>query len=736
MERCAQNGKDVHMEQSNPLEKTQFDLKWKRFFSLTGRAIYYNSQLHGLFEQLEKVKSENCFYLYIYNSISNLKNCHWSFACKQTIQSTHVHKLNVVGSEIHYFIDNNIVYISHFILNDLKYIQNVEKNNITGIYFAKRRENKTGFDVQCSIQKVTTLNVAINCGDNNIVELMHFMPKMIVEAHHHLSPLNRQGFSLFYTPGIRINNDEAWLRINDCVLFASARYRDALKIAEDEIVDRLAACMQFVLQQRVDWTILGSGAIIFLKALDKLKAMKRAEGKGLDLSNFGAVFYRPHCRAKTIKVAIKRILGAGSPVDANYLNKDKTEIFTNKIKGSTCQELRARVYKIFDYLFSIQFIVFVGLAYFLSKEYFNSENAQRYIYQISEQLSFSGTTISNALIYGVVLLTAIGLLPKRNHKKNPNFNDAKHFDINFSGNVLHLKAPNHCYDFIEKDKYQRQHYVDIANEKYYVSAFEQDREFVQSQNTDIPEIDSFNLVWTYYKGFFRKDPTVILNFSIKLRKISHKNNLFEPKQFEQAVIDTIDAKFGPYSSLGNFGRRFEVPLNWQHQKVNGLDWLSYTIQELNYGGNCQTQWCTPITQQHFLSFEFNEAAVEHSAAARNDIDKLITKIISSCNIDFSDKVQQFRSQAQQQTKSPHFSHSRKPRYWTIYDDDPEQFMSHHYRSVLQLQRDLIAYNQEQQQNKYIGLARPTIDEQFEIRRTQARQLRQELGLQVDLFLDG
>ncbi|GMR16916.1 MAG: hypothetical protein BMS9Abin31_1311 [Gammaproteobacteria bacterium] len=313
--------------------------------------------------------------------------------------------------------------------------------------------------------------------------------------------------------------------------------------------------------------------------------------------------------------------------------------------------------------------------------------------------------------------------------KGPNFDNAPSFAINYSGIKLSFKAPAHTYKMAEKDEFDRQY--NIYDDSLFFSAYLERMKHLHNPDTDVPGFASFQLGWSFSNGIVFKTSVVSLSFSIIVRKIPRLSNLFVPDRFERAVMETFDAKFGPFSSLGNYGRRFDGPLNWQYKNCNGLDWLGYNIQELKYGSEMQTQWCTPLTNEHFLSFEFYEAGSDRSVDPRDAVNDLITQIISSVEVEFTPDIQKYREQAQQQVDVSPFSKTRKPRYWIVYDDDPDQFLSESFRWSLERQRNIITLNLQKDRDKYLGVHKPTTDEQFETRREQARQLRKDLGLKPD-----
>lgn len=306
--------------------------------------------------------------------------------------------------------------------------------------------------------------------------------------------------------------------------------------------------------------------------------------------------------------------------------------------------------------------------------------------------------------------------------------------ISYSGIQLNFKAPDISKTMVYEDGFDQLY--NIYDNKNYKSAYYFNDKHHHGVDCDVPSFASFELEWSLYNRKIWKQWVMNLNFSIMIRKIPRNCNLFIPEHFERAVLETIDAKFGPYSSRGEYGRRFEGPLDWQYQQINSLDWISYNIQELKQGsdlrsGDLRVQWCTPLTSEHFLSFEFNNSNRDLSQIPYTAVDTIIKLIVNSCDIDFTTDVQQSREQAQQQNNSSMFSDSHPPRYWIIYDDDPEQFLGDAEQNSLLRQRELIDRNNEKKRDKYFGIAKPTIDEQFDTQREQARHLRQQLDLQGD-----
>lgn len=301
--------------------------------------------------------------------------------------------------------------------------------------------------------------------------------------------------------------------------------------------------------------------------------------------------------------------------------------------------------------------------------------------------------------------------------------------ICYSGNTLSFKIPDNSKTIAHKDGFDQLY--NIYNEKLY---------YFGNRNYDKPPLhvtpyvssfDSFNLYWSFYKRKLLKHDVMDLELNIVIRKIPRLSNLFLAKQFERAVVETIDVKYGPYSRLGEHGRSYEVPLNWHYQHINSLDWISYNIQELKVRGNIHTHWCTPLSHEHFLCFEFDESDNSEKSVSRTTVNDFIAPIISSCEINFTAEVQQQRELALRQNNHSHFCESRKPRFWIIYEDDPEQFLTDFRRDSLQTERKFITCNLARMQNKYIGLYKPSTDEKFDTCREQALQLRKGLGLQQD-----
>lgn len=308
--------------------------------------------------------------------------------------------------------------------------------------------------------------------------------------------------------------------------------------------------------------------------------------------------------------------------------------------------------------------------------------------------------------------------------KGPSFKNAQAFEIDYSGNKVRFCAPAYSHVLVDKNEFTDRY--NIYDHNTFFSAFHQTDQHLRNSETDVPGFSSFRLRWGFERGLVIKSEVVTLTLTLIVRKIARRGNLFSPAYFEQAIMDTIDVKYGPYSSLGEYGRRFDGPLNWQHKQLNGLDWLGYHIFEHTGGGRIETQWCTPLTDEHFLCFAFDEtggAGMDQSG--RDTVNTFIKQVIERVKIHFTPDVEQARDSA----PNAKFSASRKPRYWMAYDEDPEQFLSESFRNSLEVERRIVAGNLAKGYDKHNGVANPTMDERFDEMREKVKKLRDELGLQ-------
>ncbi|GMR16917.1 MAG: hypothetical protein BMS9Abin31_1312 [Gammaproteobacteria bacterium] len=358
------------MAQFNLTEITKFGLKWKRFQSANGRAVFYNARLDDLFIDLEKGKNVNYHYLYIFNRISTLKSGSWVLHSSHKTGNNNVYELSVAGSEVYYFMEMGIAYITHLNLEDLDYEQDIDENIMAGLYLAERTEDETGFQISGSLKRLTTLHATVNGDVNDIAEVMNYMPKMIADGHTtDTGIINHQGFSLFYTPSKK-GKDNGWTRIKDKM--SASTTKQAKRLAENTIVERLAASIQLATKQQVCWTIQGSGSVVFVQALEKLTTIQALDGKALDLSTHSAVFYNPHTSTAIINKAVENVFLGGQDDKGNVINKTKvnTNLYSaSQMKSNAFNEPRAMTIRVMDQIKTGSLLIGIGTGSYLSTTY-------------------------------------------------------------------------------------------------------------------------------------------------------------------------------------------------------------------------------------------------------------------------------------------------------------------------------------------------------------------------------
>ncbi len=251
--------------------------------------------------------------------------------------------------------------------------------------------------------------------------------------------------------------------------------------------------------------------------------------------------------------------------------------------------------------------------------------------------------------------------------------------LNFSGTKVSFKAPGYSYAMIDQDDDDLlPTEYDLEDFSYYGSTLFQIYFNEQPYNpeVDIAGFAAFKTIWGFRQALLgNKYDNGTLSFLVGVTHIGRFGSLFKPQNMERAIIENIDLRFGPRSWLageGCGGRRFEGPLNWRTQNINGKDWVGYFIHEFRLGRGGRIYWGIPLTEEHFLSFSFDDTG-SPSEKLVGAFNRLAEQIVASCTIEYSEAVQQQIKQAEKDGLGEPYSAHREPQAWEEYDLEPERF---------------------------------------------------------------
>lgn len=314
--------------------------------------------------------------------------------------------------------------------------------------------------------------------------------------------------------------------------------------------------------------------------------------------------------------------------------------------------------------------------------------------------------------------------------KGPSFKHARWVEMDFSGTKVRFYLPAYNYHMVPDDDAGFDDRVNIYDPDLFVSAYEWDRPegFIgESRDLDVPVLPVGKEKWSFFRGAVLREHVATLNFGLVVRRNSHRGSLFNPVNHEQAIIEMLNADFGPDSDLGYLGRRFQCPLRWSSSLIGGVSWVSYYIDELTSGGGV-TEWSVALSDEHFLVFSFREIYGKYSdvTGLREVIDAFIRKIVTSCVIEYGPDTSEQLEKAKEKWPDARFSGTVEPLAWIIYDEEPERFLSDMEKDMLELQRKTMASNLKHNLFKYYNLSRPTLDERMDAQREKAKAMREAM----------
>jgi len=250
--------------------------------------------------------------------------------------------------------------------------------------------------------------------------------------------------------------------------------------------------------------------------------------------------------------------------------------------------------------------------------------------------------------------------------------------LTFSGTKVRFKAPGYSYAMIDQDE------DDLLPEDYDLDDFSQygstlHGSFNEKHPYD-PEIDiagfgCFNSTWSFRKPLLGdKYDNGTLSFVIGVDHITRFGSLFKPQNMEKAAIECIDLEYGPKGWLaweGSKRQRFQGPLNWRIHHFQGLEWIHYFVNEYRLKRGGRITWNIPLTEEHFLSFTFRDTGYPSEKLVK-EFNRLAREIVETCEIDYSEAVQQQIKKAKIEGLGPPYSTHREPQVWKV----PEAHDSH------------------------------------------------------------
>ncbi|MFT5719019.1 MAG: hypothetical protein ACI9T7_003230 [Oleiphilaceae bacterium] len=275
---------------------------YHRFGVETGRAVYVQEGIAlKQMQELEKQRDTSFHHRYTYNQVKTLCNPISGYNSKEQTNfkgENQVCEMDIAGSKLAYFKSKGATYIKYLLISGGGYDDARNKRIMTGLYKAKQNEENI-WEVNKPINTVETTHAAVNGDAYRIEEMLQFMPTMIKKGHDSAgAEIANEGFSLFYSPCEK-GTDDGWRAMTSSL----PQGKEHKQAARKAIIDRLSASIEITKDQKVKWTVQGTGSTLFCEALTQLK---QRNPQGIDLSRHSAYFFNPHTSPVTISKVIKQ----------------------------------------------------------------------------------------------------------------------------------------------------------------------------------------------------------------------------------------------------------------------------------------------------------------------------------------------------------------------------------------------------------------------------------------------
>lgn len=303
----------------------------------------------------------------------------------------------------------------------------------------------------------------------------------------------------------------------------------------------------------------------------------------------------------------------------------------------------------------------------------------------------------------------------------PSMRRAETVALEFSGTRVSFSVPLAGQVDNEENQVRKCTYV-LEDEALYESVFLDEDVHLQDSNRDVLGFGAFGAEWNIKESVLLKNSgrRGHVGFTVVVNKNERQGSLFEPANLEAAINEELEAHYGPFSSWGQYGRRFRCPEDWFVVTTYGMDWIHYFVAEMPFEGGGRIEWVAPLAETHYIAFSFriwNYATEKLSAT----YEAFARGIVSSCRIDYSESAQEAREAARRRVPEARYSPHKAPLAWDIYDLEPERFLNESERYWLQFEREQMAENLANGWPKYTALKSPTREERMEQQIAEAKE---------------
>ena len=156
-----------------------------------------------------------------------------------------------------------------------------------------------------------------------------------------------------------------------------------------------------------------------------------------------------------------------------------------------------------------------------------------------------------------------------------------------------------------------------------------------------------------------------------------KDSFFNKVAFEQCLLDQMFQQWGSSESDFSHGKQMNLaPINWQVERVNGANGISYEVHRCGNVSNL-FEACFPLTGDSYLYLSLtngalylkdkNDKELINDGAVRSYFKQLIEQIV----IESSSQTRENRGIVESLFPDQKFSAKREPAKWTTEEQDKE-----------------------------------------------------------------